>query len=83
MFTARTEALARAMCVALGVDPDKEFAHGYDYSPRPVIKNDNGIAAVPAVLCYSPQWHRFAWQAQKWIFEHSGGQFTGNEKETA
>lgn len=81
MFTPRTEALARAMCAALDIDPDEQFSHGYSYSPRPVLpRSGSGVEAVPAVLRYWPNWHRFAWLAQKWIYEHSGGKFTGFEE---
>ncbi len=71
-FAARTEALARAMCAALDIDPDKTFSHGADYSPRPIIRQGGG--AIPAILLHSPNWVSFGWQAEKWIYEHSGGQ---------
>lgn len=65
-------ALARQMCIAVDIDPDETFPHGYGYSPYPTNRRNDG-GAVPAGLLYSPNWHRFAWEAHKWIFETSGG----------
>ena len=70
----RVEALARAMCVALDIDPDKTFAHGADYNIYPRIRRDGAAYAVPSILLHSPNWRRFAWEAHKWIFENSGGE---------
>lgn len=60
----RVENLARAMCAALDIDPDAQYAHG----PEP---NENGV--THDVLLYSPNWQKFAWRAQMWIYEQSGG----------
>lgn len=57
----RTEALARAMCVALNVEPDKDSN----------IYNDFGE--------YMKRWEIYRWQAQLWIYEHSGGELPERE----
>jgi hypothetical protein len=68
------EALARAMCAALEIDPDKVFVHGADYRTYPTINRREGAYSVPAIALHSPRWTQFAWEAHKWIFENSGGE---------
>jgi hypothetical protein len=69
------EALARAMCTALELDPDKQFSHGWGWEGRPrIVRAKDEGDSIPDVLLYSPNWMRFAWQAHKWIFEQSGGE---------
>ncbi len=71
----RVEALARAMCAAVDLDPDKTFYHGYSYNPYPRInRSEEACVSVPAVLLSSKNWMRFAWQAHRWIFENTGGE---------
>lgn len=77
----RVEALARAMCVALKHEPDKLFGHGYNWQPFPTIDRSDVNAATPDIWLHSPNWMQFAWQAQQWIYEHSGGELPEREGE--
>ena len=58
----RTEALARAMCVAVDYEPD-------------------GRIVVAGSAHTDACWHLFHWDAQKWIYEHSGGELPEREGE--
>ena len=71
----RIEKLARAMCEAIDVDPDQSVGHGYGYNFKPRVIRDNESGIAPAVLLYSPRWRYHAWDAEKWIFENTGGEF--------
>lgn len=76
--TERVEAFARAMAVAVDVDPDGRFSHGVDYQPDPGHRGNDGelssdFGHTIAVLILSPNWHRFIWRAKQWIYVNSGG----------
>jgi len=67
------QTLARAMCRALNIDSDETFMHGAAYSPKPTLRQKEEFGFVPAVLLHTPNWVRFCWRAQLWMYEHSGG----------
>ena len=63
------EILARAMCVALGLDPDEQVV-------EPPSRPDRGRGAASVVddtLIYCPLWECYAWDAAVWLFKNSGG----------
>lgn len=68
-YSSRVRELARAMSIAVGEDPDSQFSHGYAYQSKPP-PSEEGF--YPSVLLHSPNWLRFAWTAEKWIFERLG-----------
>lgn len=72
-FSFRVQTFARAMCMALDIDPDKTFSHNARYSSRPIALLSLGYP-IPSIILHSPNWVRFAWEAEKWIYEYSGGQ---------
>lgn len=68
----RVENLARAMAAALDFDPDEKFSHNSAYDPFPSHRDRSGF--YKSDIRYSANWHRFAWEANKWIYENSGGE---------
>ena len=65
----RTEALARAMCISLNAGPDDpEYLFAPAIIDRPAME-------------ITKHWHFYVWEAQKWIYEHSGGELPEREGE--
>jgi len=62
----RVEALARAMCVALDYDPDREITIYRDREPAESLH---------------PWWWLHHQNAYEWIYEHSGGELPEREGE--
>lgn len=69
----RVEKLARAMCEAVGKNPDENFSHDDTWTifPRPEY---SAHCISLAILLYSPNWHRYVWPARKWLFKETGGE---------
>ena len=67
-ISAVTEKLARAMCEAVGEDPDEAFSHGDDWRLYP---RTNEGSYGSCVMLYSERWKKFAWPARRFIFEHT------------
>lgn len=58
----KIEKLARAMCEGAGLDPDETYSHAAEPSPD---------GSIHDVLLHSPNWTRFAREADIWIFRSS------------
>ncbi len=63
----RTEALARAMCVAVDINPDEQ--NSWLPPDAPDIDENKNL-------------HEYLWPAQMWIYEHSGGELPEREGES-
>ena len=82
MSDPRIEKLARAMCEAVDIDPDGSVSHGYGVEFRPTINREQNGGMVPAVLLYTPTWKaNFAWEAEKWIYDKTGGELPKKDAE--
>lgn len=67
------EALARAMAISLGEDPDLSISTSFEWEPFPKKRTYEVGMSTCDMLCYVPLWMRYAWLAQQFIFTNSGG----------
>lgn len=65
------EQLARAMTIAVGLNPDDSFGHEGGWSPWPRAPGERHDYFD--MLWYSPNWHRYIWKAQQFIFNETAG----------
>ena len=63
------EAVARKMCIELGLDPEQMVNHGFDADMTPSERATLGDA-VPSMLCNSPQWRVWRYEAAIAIAAH-------------
>jgi hypothetical protein len=79
---ARVETLARAMCVAVDLDPDNVRDLIGAANPYPRIMRSDVSETAPAAQSEVSDWLGFAWRAHLWIFEHSGGELPAANETT-